>query len=606
MRSAPFHLAIVVALVLASTLPGPHAILMPDSIRDMSASLELARGEGFPLAGPSINSGPHLGPAWIWLQAAILLAVPTFAAAGTCVAAIAALKFLFLYELGRLLSGPRLGLCFAIAAAIPSIAVFQWLVSFHPNWVETWIVASLALLVRAVRARSLRLLYVGSAVLGLAMQHHPTAVFYFPAVAFALVKLNLGGRRAVLHLTGLLLMLAMWFLPLLFATDLEQGEPLSEGIPRIEAAIRAFGFVDVLAVLRTAYVEVPLSIGDTYAAFAGMPGWAWRGLLAVSATACVAGLAVETVSNRDGRRSLFAALAVALLSGWIVASAVRSYTSYYLCYFLLPLSCVLAGFGFERALSSGKSGMRILGSMAMAATFACFLFAAVGARGVGASARMESSLPLLADLKHPGSGKVAARLVGGAARDSFARFACAEANGVTLHGDIAYTLAASTGLDFRLHCPEVVIDGFRILGPANGRPAWTVLSAGEAKAIGRAPARAFGGLAAFPVKTSAYPAEGRSIETGWYYFEQLRDRQPLAAVSLSLLTAAGDSVMIYRLKPFDSRWRNVRVERDGKVIEPALSTHNSAVYLSGDAASGCAWRIDFETDAPQWVDVHAF
>lgn len=602
-RAGYGSLALVMALALASVVPAPYAILWPDTVRDVSISLAFARGDSVPLAGPPVNFGPHLGPAWIWLQAIPLALAPSLVAASVFVAAVAALKFPLLYFLGRALSGERLGVCFAAAAAFPSIAAYQWMVFFHPNWVEAAVAAVLLLSALAMKRASMGFAHGAAAALGFAIQMHPTSLFYAPFVALAFVATGLRGPRLAMHGVGGCLLVVAWFAPLLLAGELGQREGLEGVSLRVGSALAAFSPREVLGVLRTAYVEVPVAVGATHAAVLGAPGWLWNLALLVVGTGAAAGLAASLI-DRNRLGGYLAALALLLIAGWIVASAIRSYTSFYLCYFLLPLSAVVMGASLERLASSRAAVLRAWGWSAIALAVLCFLTAAAGARAVGRSGQMHSRLPTLGDLKHPGP-LVRAGLATAAARDAAARYLCASPMPkAVLHGELGYAFAASTGLDMRLHCPTRKGE-LRILGPTQGALAVTAIPLADAMAIGRTPAARLRGLAAFDVKDAVHPAVGRVIENDWYYFERLRDRVALTPTVLEFTTASGSHVMVYRLKPFDSRWQNFRVMRDSVPTAPSLSTYNSDVYASG-ASSASRWRIEFETDAPQWVDVHVF
>src|SRR6185436_5490845 len=117
------------------------------------------RGEAIALTGPPINFGPRAGPAWVWLQAIPLPLFPRFSAVAIFVAFVASLKFPLLYALGRRHSGPSLGLAIAAAAAYPTLNAFQWIVFFHPNWVEVFVAASFLLFLLADQRRSLAMVY---------------------------------------------------------------------------------------------------------------------------------------------------------------------------------------------------------------------------------------------------------------------------------------------------------------------------------------------------------------------------------------------------------------------------------------------------------------
>jgi hypothetical protein len=359
---------------------------------------------------------------------------------------------------------------------------------------------------------------------------------------------------------------------------------------------------DVAIVLRTAYLDVPWAIGDTYAARAGVAPAVWILAAGFAACVCIGGL-VASIWKPGGGRWLVLGMAAYLLAGWVSAVAVREYTSFYLCYFLLPLSALLLGSGLARAAGSAHRVARLSGQAAIAASIACLVIASLGARLVGRDAWIESRLPLLADLKHPTSGTAVATLATATARDRLATYVCARNGPVVLYGEFAFALAGSTGFDFRLHCASRAAD-ISILGPPEGRFAITGLSRGEARRLGRKPLETFGGIAAFEVKAAISPPASRSIEAQWYYFEQLRDPQPLARHTRTLRTGPGEAVAILRLKPFGSRWKLIRIERDSQAVTPTVSTFNRDVFVS--APSGSAWTIEFETDAPQWVDIHSF
>ena len=595
--AAALRWTLLAGLVLAACLPAPHVALWPDPVRDLSASLDLARGERVPLAGPPINFGPHLGPAWTWLQALPLLVAHSLAAVSVFVALVGAFKLVLLYLLGRQLSGPRLGLCFVAAATFPSIAAYQWHVFFHPNWVEAAIVASLAMSVSAVRAASIARLYAAAALLGLAIQMHPTALFYLPFVLFALGSIA-RGRARLLHGVGALATIGAWFLPLPFAGEVPHAQLAQAGAGRIGAGLAAFQPAKVLTVLHTAHVEVPLAIGETYAAW--MPAWAWKAFLLLFAAVAAAGFVLALARRGEGARAPLALLALLLLAGWAIATAVRDYTSFYLCYFLLPLTAIVMGLALDRAASSAFAPLRALAWAAMGASILSFVATAATAPRVLGAFVFESRLPYLTNLQSPAPGAVRTRIAGAAARDRVAAMAC-EAGGATFHGDLAHAFGGSMRVDFRLHCPQRAA-AMRLLGPVTGR-AWTAIGVREALVLGRSGNGTFRGLALYPVKSAPHPPAGRAIEADWYHFEQLRDREPLQRVTLAFPSAPGEALMIARLKPFAASWKLLRVERDGAPAAALLETYNSAVYAGTGAHR---WLVEFETDAPQWVDVHTF
>jgi hypothetical protein len=576
--------------MVAYCLPSPYVTLWADTVRDLGASLSLARGQSIPLTGPGpINFGPYAGPAWVWLQALPLFAWPSFVATSVFVAIVGSLKFPLLYELGRRAAGARLGICLAVAAAYPTFAAYQWIMFYHPNWVETCVTATLVLFLVADQRKSLRLAYAGAAMLGLAVQIHTTTLFYLPVGALVLHRIGVRGPRLVAHFAAMCAVVAAWFIPVFFAPPAARGT-LQGATQRVAADMMGFDVGAVFTVLRTAYVDIPLAVGETYAT--NVPPAAWAAGLAIVAAAGAIGFA------RQVRRNGFVMLAIAaaLLAAWVIAAAVRSYTSFYLAYFLLPLSAIVLGASLEGALASPSRWVRALSATAMALLVASFIVSALGARSVGRSGLLDTRLLAMGDLKHPVDMRVAGVIASSAARDSFARDACSRAGPVYLHGELAYAVSSTMGLDFRMHCPG---RPFAILGAEPGAHL-AALPVVAAAALGIAHGAAHRGLRVMNVARAIYPVEGRPIGSKWDYFEELRDRVPPRSERLDFETGARQLVAIHRFKPFDSLWR-LSVERDGVAVKPVYETFNSWVY-AGDAPG--KWRVEFETDAPQWVDVY--
>lgn len=536
MRASPAAAAIAVVLItlmVCAVSPFSEATLVPDTVRDLSASLRLSRGEAWPLAGPAINFGPPLGPAWIRLQALPLLVSGSLAAVSLFVAAIAAVKYWFLYQLGRRWEGPALGIAVAASAAFPSLAIYQWHMLLHPNWVETAIAGALLVTLMATLRRSIGLWYVSCLMLGLAVQLHPTALFYLPVLLFAVTTIETSRIRWLVHACGALLAIAVWFAPLAFVPRFDHGQGAGAVASRISAGLQTFRFADLATVLRTAYFDIPIAVGDTYAPYAGFSTLLWRVLLAAVWLGVAFGLMLIATTGSRRTRVLAAAVFLALALGWIIVCAIRTYTPFYLCYFMLPLTATLMGLAINQALTSSAGACRAIGVVAITAMVACAAIASAGAVRMSATGEIDSRLPALSDLKHPGTGHIRARLLGVAVRDEIARFLCGQGPRVTVHGDLAFALAASTNLDMELHCPghtDVTLMG-------NG--GWTVISSKEESAMGRHSALAFRGLRLFPVVASYPPGNARQIERNWYQFDELHDPKPVSHFAAQFTTSAG-------------------------------------------------------------------
>jgi 4-amino-4-deoxy-L-arabinose transferase-like glycosyltransferase len=592
-----WRVIVIGVLMLAYCLPAAYVTLWPDTVRDLAASLALARGEAIPLVGPGpINFGPYAGPAWIWLQAPPLVFFHSFAVTSLYVALIASLKFPALYSLGNRLSGPRLGLCAAAAAAFPSFAIYQWIMFFHPNWVEASVAATLILFLVADRKRSLRWTYAAVAMLGLAVQIHTSTLFYFPLAAVVLYRIGLRGPRIALHLIAMAALIVLWFAPVAFAPPPERGTLEGAG-QRIAADMSHFGLQPLETSLRTAYVSLPLAVGDTYGTAGHVPPWLWQAGLGWIGIVVLAGGLIRLRARES--RAWFAALML-LLAAWIAAVAVRSYTSFYLVYFLLPLSALVLGLCIEGAMSAPWGALRAAGVVAVAFLVIFLVAAAYGARAVGRSGIIDSAVLSMGDMQHPVEQRVRGAYVSVVARDALAKEVCALPDAaITLHGELAYALLTSLGLDYRMHCPASE-DRYVVFGAARGAHL-AMLPESVARGFGIAQGRDVAGFRLLASIRALHPADGRKFEKRFNYVERISDRRPMERVAIELDTNAGEIVAVYRFKPYATAWNDFRVTKDGAIARAAFTTFDSWVYAS---AAG-HWKIEVETDAPQWVEVFA-
>jgi hypothetical protein len=594
--------AVIAALMLAYCLPAAYVTLWPDTVRDLASSLALARGEAFPLTGPGpINFGPYAGPAWIWLQAPPLLFVPTFVATSVYVAFVASLKFPALFVLGRRISGPRLGLCMAAAAAFPSAAIYQWIMFFHQNWTDMLVAWLLIVLLIADQRRSLAVVYAAIALLGLAVQIHTTTLFYLPLVGVVLYRIGIRGIRLAAHLLGALALIALWFTPVLFAPPVARGS-VAGATERIASDMSRFSFEQLFTTLRTAYVDLPRAIGETYATAAHVPQWAWDLGLAVVGIAVIIGAVLRLQPGRAMRSAFIFALAL-LACAWTAAVASRAYTSFYLAYFLLPLSATVMGFSLEAAVSARSRWLRATGSTAIALLVISLFVAAYGARAVGRSALIDSRVLAMGDLAHPGDSGVRGTYVTAAARDALAREICAVPGPIVLHGELAHATSTSLRLDYVLHCPESA-DRIARFGWQPGTHL-AFLPDPVAAALGITQGTSIKGLRLLRGVRPYAPGDARPFEKEFNYFERVADeeRRPLRKSAIELDAAPHEVIAVYRHKPYATQWNGFKVTRDGTAVEPAHSTFDSWLYRADER--GGHWRVEFETDVPQWVEVLA-
>src|SRR5258708_7095951 len=137
--------------------------------------------------------------------------------------------------------------------------------------------------------------------------------------------------------------------------------------------------------------------------------------------------------------------------------------------------------------------------------------AAYGVRGGGGGGLIDRRLPARGDLANPANTPVRGTYVTAAARDALAKEVCAMHDStITLHGELAYALATSLGLDYRLHCPASQ-DRFRIFGTDSGAHL-AALPESIVPVLGIAQGKPAHGLRLLTSVRPIYPAEGKRFE----------------------------------------------------------------------------------------------
>jgi len=113
------------------------------------------------------------------------------------------------------------------------------------------------------------------------------------------------------------------------------------------------------------------------------------------------------------------------------------------------------------------------------------------------------------------------------------------------------------------------------------------------------------GFRLLPTVRSFAPAEPRPFDAGFSYFERVpaAQRRPMQKQTVEFDAAPHEIVAVYRHKPYDTAWTGYSVTQDGNAAAPAHTTFNSWLYPAGER--GGHWRVEFETDTPQWVEVIA-
>ena len=221
-------------LFLLHILVYVDALLVIDSGRDLSNAWSIAQGEAFPLIGPQIYGTWSLGPVWYYL-----LAVPFLFDAGTLtfvavwVGVLGSAKVPLAYFLGRRIQGPSAGILLAALVGLPGWSSVQAMIIAHTSVVESAVLASLLMTLRAHDKETAWRIGVAGLFVSLAIHAHPTAVVVAPWFAMALFKYSRAAGWIWAGLVGSIGVMALW-LPLLASEALT-------GWPQIEATRRFAG-----------------------------------------------------------------------------------------------------------------------------------------------------------------------------------------------------------------------------------------------------------------------------------------------------------------------------------------------------------------------------
>lgn len=612
-RLAP---VLVAVLVVAHVVPFAWANLIPDAIRDLQSALLIARGEAFPREGPLINFAFHLGPLSLYALAVPLFFAPSFTAVALWVGLLGSLKFPFAYATGCALSGRPLGLLMALAAALPSIANYSWIYPFHPMLVEPLAWMALWLAARCWVQPSVACLYGAALAVGVAIQFHPTAAFYAPLPWLVLAARRDAFRAWPLHAVALAAPLLM---PFLRWPDggLGVGASLASPLPLARA------LADVPSLLRTMLWDVPaFLVADTL--------WPQRaatnGLLLAHATIAAIGFvalrgALHAFRLSPRVRRAGALALAALFAGTAIVSAMRATVAFHTLFFLLPLAAALYGIAFlaatvRRGTRGGVPPAVGWGPMPLAQRLLVFALAALAiamsARTVGEARQgvLDVHLGALADPRHSTEDRVRVGRYSMLARDRAGPWLCAglgEQRAVVLHGELAFDLAASFGVDLRMHCPERIAQGRlpRLVGrrvPGEEDLAhWLALPEASWRQLGREPERWLAELGVARPTSVLRPEVAPTLDVEWRYYEVVRDRKPPQTFRYDLPAGTAKHLLVTRLQPWDTL-HETRVTCAGVAQSAIVDTLTTRVF--GLAGGPC--EIALTTDVPDRVGIATF
>ncbi len=428
-RSPRWHWLVVALLALAQFALHAHAVLIVDSGRDLAHAWWIARGDHWPLLGPSINGADLLGPAWFYLLALPYAIVDSTRVVIAAVAALAALKFPLAYLAGRAWRDPATGLGFAAALALPGWLGFEAVVFSHTSLTSFWIVLAGWLALRARQRPSAGHLALLGLVLAMALHAHPTALVVAASIAgWTLLRAErsgrgLGGDAALLAFAG---SLPWWPWAWAMAT---RGPAALDAAPALPA------FADI-APGAAAVLGGALS-GLEYGARFLLPDalWAQAGLLLALALAAAALLLALPRLLRD-ERALLVTMVIATVAHALLLAVALPTTRAWMLFALLPLPALLLG----RALAlAGGDARRAWLPIAFAGLSVLLALAQVERRW-SETRTGEIAMPgaRVGDVRSAGWDFQTNLWLPGIALEHAARQLCAPSGAVALHGDLAY------------------------------------------------------------------------------------------------------------------------------------------------------------------------
>src|SRR5262249_42404812 len=130
------------------TALGTLACPFVDTVRDVTAALNIVDGSDWPSTGPVLANSIHVGPIWFYLLAPIAAISHSWLGVALFMSALASLKFPLAFRLGSVLLDWRYGLLFAFALLMPGWLHLQSMFATHTSVVDTMVLTCLLLLRR--------------------------------------------------------------------------------------------------------------------------------------------------------------------------------------------------------------------------------------------------------------------------------------------------------------------------------------------------------------------------------------------------------------------------------------------------------------------------
>jgi hypothetical protein len=592
-RASAAIAAALLALMALHVAPYPFSTVILDTARDLVAAQRLLDAGEWPLRGPVINAMAYLGPAWFYLVAALLALARSVAGTLLLVGVLASLKFPLAYVLGARWRGPRYGLLFALALALPGWNLAQQVLVTHWNLVEAAVIAAALPLLALARGGTPRHWLAYGLLQSLALHAHPATIVLALALPFVARRRRSFWRTDLGSVAGGIALALLPFVPMLVAEA-------RDGWPAL-AAIAQYAQQPPAGLGWGAYLDGATRGGfelftDALAS-RGLVPWL-HALYALLALAIGAGL-VRAARAGEARRVALATLALFALL--VAVRMLRPLTPFYMLLAWLPALAAWIALALD-ALARGGRGGRWLAAGACAALALLALAAPASLLRRASQGTLPLPLAALGDVAQP---RQPARVALLPARqlDLVGKALCAEP-GTVLHGHLAVLVDSALSLGSRLRCGDAgdpgIGGGARIAGPhrlglvPQALRAAGVAGAGWDEARTLAPKRV---LAA---------AGTQSVPDGSRYPFRERGAGTPSVFAIEFAIDATERVVVANAFTVYDGARIVGARADGRPATTLHATNDVAVFACDGCSGKVDWLVEVETGFPDRLDIVTF
>ena len=595
---------IVWLLMLIQCIGAAHASFNIDTARDLAFALDIADGSRLHLSGPEIGSSFRLGPLWYYLLAVpFALGLPVGAIAWIT-AATSSLQYWLAWRLGLAVRDRRLGLCLALALALPAWTRMYWLASAHTILTVPAVLAALLAWTTYWTRPSAPMAFLGGLGIGVALHGHPSAL---PLVALLSVPLfrRDHGRRALALLAGVL-GCAVLFIPAAIEQAMSGWSDLTRTTQYLSAQdwmanLRHLPRVLWGIVVLGAPAAAEISLSPYPALKAIATAIAWTGLL----TGAI-GVAWSWRVPRL-RACIAVAMTLAVLNLAIVASA-RDYVTYYSVDLATTLIALMAGAGWYGLAALRPRTPFAERWLATAAVAAMLLLNAGLLAGWMAQVRAgRVTAPIDAGLnlqkRTPQAPSVIAPAVFFKDLAYFERQVCAEPQPV-VHGDGALFLDLMGEVLRRSGCARAT--SVQLGGRSRpGAPDLAAIPCEILHDTSAHPLKVQGDLCWLPVSRNLNTNSGAAAANSRIYLPHVREAGGGSLVFEDVV-AGGDIVVLAVTRPDWVEFTAPAMTVGGMAIAPFYANgHTFAWSISGPPAVQAPFVITMTAANPDAVDVFA-